>query len=219
MGGGTVRTNPFVASSAQNIPDRLPACSPDELLQQSACAVVEQLHASEQVVKRTGGGSDVQPDPKKAKIAAYTVIDDRGRQASTTPSPSTPDKVKQMKWNIGGGLTERDQLDVLKILSDNNDRFAYSFEDLEQHKGPTMEVNLNSEKYIFRPPHKLGEKEWKFVGEQCEKLERLGFICKSDQTKYASATVVVRKKDNSGNYTDFRKCGDYRSLNAETNIH
>ena len=48
---------------------------------------------------------------------------------------------------------------------------------------------------------------------QCKNLERLGFIRRSNQSTYASATVVVRKKDAEGNYTDFRQCGDYRPLN------
>ena len=29
---------------------------------------------------------------------------------------------------------------------------------------------------------------------------------------------MVRKKDADGNHIDFRKCGDYRPLNAETNL-
>ena len=39
-------------------------------------------------------------------------------------------------------------------------------------------------------------KKWTFVGEQCEKL---GFITKSSQSHYASATVVMRKKDEDVN--------------------
>ena len=88
----------------------------------------------------------MQPVSKKIKTSAYTVIDDSGRQAITTTTPSTSNEVNKTKWKIGGGLTERDQLDVLKTLSENNDRFAYSLEDLEQYNGPAMEVNLNSEK-------------------------------------------------------------------------
>ena len=53
---------------------------------------------------------------------------------------------------------------------------------------------------------------------QCNKLEALGFIQRSTQSMYASATVVVRKKDAEGNYTDFRQCGDYRPLNMETTL-
>ena len=117
-----------------------------------------------------------------------------------------------------GGLKERDQLKVLQMLANNNDRFAYKVEELERYTSPPMEIKLNSSKYIFRPPHKLGEKEWTFVGEQCEKLEKLGFINLSSQSHYASATVVVKKKNEDGIYTDLRKCGDYRPLNLETDL-
>ena len=84
-------------------------------------------------------------------------------------------------------LKERDQLNVLKVLSDNNDRFAYTIEEVDRYTGPPMEIKLNSQKYIFRPPHKLGGKKWAFVGEQCEKLHKMGFIRKSNQSRYASA--------------------------------
>ena len=81
-----------------------------------------------------------------------------------------------------------------------------------------MQINLNSDQAIFRPPHKLGKVEWDFVEAQCRKLETLGFIQRSNQSAYASATVVVRKKDAEGNYTDFRQCGDYRPLSMETTL-
>lgn len=68
----------------------------------------------------------------------------------------------------GGGAQERDHLDILRVLEENNDRFAYGLDDLEQYTGPPMEIKLNSPKDIFRSPHKLGKKEWEFVGEQCK---------------------------------------------------
>ena len=49
-------------------------------------------------------------------------------------------------------------------------------------------------------------------------IGEIGIQKKCSQTKYASAMVVVRKKDEQGNYTDFRKCGDFRPLNAKTNL-
>ena len=84
--------------------------------------------------------------------------------------------------------------------------------------GEPLRIDLNSDKPIFRPPHKLGQVEWDFVQAQCQKLEALGFIQRSTQYMYASATVVVRKKDAEGNYTDFRQCGDYRPLNLKTTL-
>ena len=171
-----VRTATLIAPSANVLPIRLPACSHEEDLRQSACAVVDQLFASEQSVKRIGGGSDLQPVIKKMKNTAYTVDVDGGREAMTTTSTLTPDKVTKPKWKMGGALSERDQLDVLKNNSDNNDRFAYSLEDLEEYSGPKMEIQLNGNKDIFCPPHKLGDKEWTFVSEQCARLHKLGFI-------------------------------------------
>ena len=79
-----------------------------------------------------------------------------------------------------------------------------------------MLQDLTSDKPIFRSPHKVVQVELDFVETQCAKLEKLDFIRRSPQSQYASATVVVRKKDEEGNYTDFRQCGDYRPLNQET---
>lgn len=62
-----------------------------------------------------------------------------------------------------------------------------------------MSIDLNSERAIFRPPHKLGEVEWDFVGAQCEKFAAFGFIQRSTLSMYESATVVMHKEDEAGN--------------------
>ena len=52
---------------------------------------------------------------------------------------------------------------MLELLRENNDRFSYSMEGLEQFKGEPMNIGVVSEGRVYRPPHKLGEKEWEFV--------------------------------------------------------
>lgn len=91
---------------------------------------------------------------------------------------------------------------MLEMLEKNGDGFAYSLEDIEPFtREPICARHLQT-------PHKLGQVEWDFVGAQCEKSATLGFIQRSTQTMYASVTVVVRKKDEARNYTDFRQCDD-----------
>ena len=94
---------------------------------------------------------------------------------------SPPQRDKQEKFNLGASLREQDQLRVLAMLNANTDRFAFSMEDLEptKYSGEPMRLELNSDKPIFRPPHKLGQVELDFVEAHCSKLEKLGFIRRS----------------------------------------
>ena len=67
------------------------------------------------------------------------------------------------------------------MLNANNNRFAFSMEDLEPVKfiGEPMRLDLDTHKPIFRPPHKSGQVELDFVEAQCSKLEGVGFIQRS----------------------------------------
>ena len=108
------------------------------------------------------GGGDTQND-RKRKIEGEQITPEK---SNLNDKHDTKDQTQatKSKWKIGAALKERDQLNVLKVLSDNNDRFAYTIEEVERYTGPPIEIKLNSSKDIFRPPHKLGEKEWAFVG-------------------------------------------------------
>ena len=61
-----------------------------------------------------------------------------------------------------------------------------------------MEIPLQTTQPIFQNSHRLSKTEWGFVRGNCQKLLELGMIRKSDSNHYASATVVVRKKDEEG---------------------
>ena len=115
-------------------------------------------------------------------------------EGGSAPGPPQRDKGGGGKFQIGACLQEQDQLRVLAMLDNNSDRFAFSLEDIEPFTREPLRIHLNSDKPIFRPPHKLGRVEWDFVQAQCRKLEALGFIQRSTQSMYASATVVVRRR-------------------------
>ena len=83
----------------------------------------------------------------------------------------------------------------IRLANQNFDPFAFSLEDIEPFTGKPMRIDLNKDKPICRPPHKLGQVKWDFMEAQCKRLEGLGFIKRSTQSMYASATVAVRKKD------------------------
>ena len=131
--------------------------------------------------------------------------------------PHIPPSEEPFPWKLGSHLSPSERQEVLDLLDENKDCFAFSLEDLSQCSEPPMDIVIAPEiQSIFQNAHKLSAAEWDFVDANCKKLLSLGFIRQSRQTRYASATVVVRKKDEEGNYTDFRQCGDYRPLNKHT---
>ena len=124
-------------------------------------------------------------NPKNQEIGERLKSD--GENEGSKPEFSKP------KYKVGGQLKERDQFRVLEFLSEEADRFAFSLEELGQYTGEAMTVELNTTKPIFRPQHKLSQIEMEFVEARCEKLRDLGYIRLSEQSRYVSATVVVKK--------------------------
>ena len=117
-------------------------------------------------------------------------------------------------WKLGSQLSPGEKEGMVSFLESHVDSFTYSTANLGGFTGEAMEIPLTTNKPIFSHAHKLGKTEWDFVGENSGKLEQQSLIGPSMQSKYASATVVVRKRDETGAYTDLRQCGDYRPLNV-----
>ena len=89
-------------------------------------------------------------------------------------------------------------------------------EELGEYKREPMEIEVDTEKAIFTPTHRVSAAEWEFAGKRCAELGALGMIRPSRQSKYTLATVVVRKKDEAREYTKHRQCGDYCPINSHT---
>ena len=94
-----------------------------------------------------------------------------GLEGEGGSGPVPPQRDKQLKFNLGSCLQEQEKIKILTMLENNVDRFAFPMEDIELFKGEPMALELNSDKPIFRPPHKLGQVEWDFVEGQCSKLD------------------------------------------------
>ena len=120
---------------------------PSHLPRQAAHGVVQALLASES----TPGS------PQNPRVLAAE------GEGGSAAGPPQRDKKGGPKFQIGACLQEQDQLRVLAMLDTNADRFAFSLEDIEPFTGEPLRVDLNSDKPIFRPPHKLGQEEWDFV--------------------------------------------------------
>ena len=150
----------------------------------------------------------------EADYQSTTVTDDNMIPSHPNSLPKT--EVKPITWKIGNNLTKEQKLQVIDLLEENRDLFAFSLEELLPSNNTPMEIPLQAAQPIFQNSHRLFDTEWSFVRDKCQKLIEPGMIRKSDSDNYASATVVVRKKDENGQPTDFRQCGDYRPMNNHT---
>jgi hypothetical protein len=81
--------------------------------------------------------------------------------------------------------------------------------------GPSIRIELASDKPIFRRPYKYSDMERDLIRSQMLDLLEAGLV-ELSHGEYASTTVMLAKKDVHGNYTNRRMCGDYRPINRQT---
>ena len=131
-----------------------------------------------------------------------------------TPFEPTPERIQKLflKLNLSGAdqWEETDRLELKKIFTTYHHIFA--LEDVELGKTDMVKhvIRLNDpipfrERYRRIPPHQYDE-----VKKHLKEMLEIGAIRKS-QSPWASAVVLVRKKDGA-----LRFCIDLRKLNART---
>ena len=111
------------------------------------------------------------------------------------------------------------QLQVFKAeLVARRSCFAYQLSDLQGYCGQLGDftIPLEHDQDIRQRPRRLSPKEKEIVDEKCQELLQAGFITPCVSTKYAQNVVVAAKKDEAGNWTDYRFCIDYRPINKVT---
>ncbi len=78
--------------------------------------------------------------------------------------------------------------------------------------GPGIRIELASDRPIFHRPYKYNDIERDLIWSRTLDLLEAGLV-ELLHGEYASATVMLAKKDVHGNYTDRRMCGDYCPIN------
>jgi hypothetical protein len=124
---------------------------------------------------------------------------------------------------IWPGLTATQRAPVVKLLEEYRGIFAWSIYDLRDTavKGVEFEVNFTDDKVIFAPRRRLSPYEYDLLKAYCEERVAAGLICKLKlppevNHPFVAQTVMPRKKDAEGNWTERRVCGDYRPHNDKT---
>jgi hypothetical protein len=111
---------------------------------------------------------------------------------------------------IGG---EKQQL--MQFLRAYRSCFAFSMKDLGALIGLGIRIELANDTPIFRHPYRYSDMERDLIQNQMLDLLEAGLV-ELSHGEYASATVMLAKKNVHGNYKDRRMCGDYRSINRHT---
>jgi len=121
-------------------------------------------------------------------------------------------------WGNHPGFTDDQAQKFKQAIISKRSAFAYDLSELYGYTGPHGEFTIpleHNQDIRFRP-RRLSQKEQEIVDMKCKELLDQGFIAPCRDTRYVQNVVVAAKKDEQGNYTDFRFCIDYRPINKVT---
>jgi hypothetical protein len=77
---------------------------------------------------------------------------------------------------------------------------------------PSIRIEFASDTLIFCRPYRYNDMERDLIRSWTLDLLEVGLV-ELSHGEYASATVMLAKKDVHGNYTDRRMCGNYCPIN------
>lgn len=129
-------------------------------------------------------------------------------------APAAPEanQKEPFKWPMGDHLTDAQKFQLTELLDEFRDIFAFDMREMGHIEGESFKIPVTDETPIFRRQYRLAETEKQILREQVEERLDAGFIRRS-MSQWASPITMPPKKDEFGNWTAKRPCGDYRPLN------
>ena len=92
-------------------------------------------------------------DVREAREARDGMPFERGVGLFNNPPP--PLLAEQYKWKAGNQLTEMEREQLVRVLEENRGEFAFSLEELGAYTREPMEIEVDTDKPIFTPIHRL----------------------------------------------------------------
>ena len=154
---------------------------------------------SAEILKSTDDEYAVDIDQKEVIIRKITAKIDKQQE------------IQPFTLDIGDvKLTNKQRIKLDEVFTKHRDAFIANDDDIGYTNTIKHPIHLSDNIPIKVPHRRIPPNQLDEVKRHIQKLLNQGIIRKSN-SPYASAVVIVRKKDNS-----IRLCVDYRSLNAKT---
>ena len=143
-----------------------------------------------------------------------------GKEEPERKPPDLPDllpseeEFEKLDWGLGGreDLTSEQKQALEDLLDEFRDVQAANMSEMSTVIGEKFKIPVTDENPIFKHQYRLAYAEKDILKEQVEERLKCGFVRRS-VSPWASPTTMPPKKDEHGNWTLKRPCGDYRGLN------
>ena len=154
---------------------------------------------------------------RKAGKGSERSVEERGNPESDSKDLGTPRKepkeqAEEWKWPMGEKLSERHQAQLTELLDSFRDIFAFSMKEMSTIPGVEFEIPVSDETPIFKHQYRLAQSEKEDLAQQVAERLKNGLI-RPSTSQWASPITMPPKKDENGDWTQRRACGDYRGLN------
>ena len=135
-----------------------------------------------------------------------------------------PGDYGELEWDLEGSLlTVEQRARFVAMLDEVRGTFAATQKELAEKvdrdsEADMFHIDTGDEGPAFSRGYRHPKADEDLIRSKCEELHERGLIEPAQDSKWASPTVLARKKDADGKWKEKRMCGDYREVNRKTKL-